>query len=194
MTLPTAFVNRRHFLRGSLALGLTAFTAAGAFAEELARTPRLTEGPFYPPKLPLDTDNDLLIINDKITPAVGEVTHLTGRILSPGGEPVRNAAVPGGWPDGRESVSSAKPCPDALSRACATLMPTSDGTSLVSFRSIHHRTPNRGNSVSGSTTSARNVCTDAWCNTSLTSVAGRVARLATPPANCSFARSKSAPK
>ena len=57
------------------------------------RTPRQTEGPFYPDKLPLDTDNDLLIVNDSITPSVGEVTHLTGRVLSPAGSPVRNATV-----------------------------------------------------------------------------------------------------
>jgi protocatechuate 3,4-dioxygenase beta subunit len=91
-----ASLSRRGFLGGSIALGLgtTAFcTARGAFAEELARTPRLTEGPFYPPKLPLDTDNDLLIVNDAITQAVGEVTHLTGRILSAAGEPILNAAV-----------------------------------------------------------------------------------------------------
>jgi protocatechuate 3,4-dioxygenase beta subunit len=29
-------------------------------------------------RLPLDTDNDLLILNDGLTPAVGEITHLTG--------------------------------------------------------------------------------------------------------------------
>ena len=90
-------LNRRHFLGGTVAalgLGATTFrTASGAFAEELARTPRLTEGPFYPPKLPLDTDNDLLIVNNSITPAVGEVTHLTGRVLSASGEPIRNAVV-----------------------------------------------------------------------------------------------------
>jgi protocatechuate 3,4-dioxygenase, beta subunit len=88
--------SRRLFLGGGLALGLgaTAFsTARGAFAEQLAKTPRLTEGPFYPPKLPLDTDNDLLIINDNITQAVGDVTHLTGRVLSAAGEPIRNAVV-----------------------------------------------------------------------------------------------------
>ena len=55
--------------------------------------PQQTEGPFYPDKLPLDTDNDLLIINDAITPAVGEVTHLSGRILDAKGDPVRNAVV-----------------------------------------------------------------------------------------------------
>ena len=70
-----------------------AFGVPGAFAEELTRTPAQTEGPFYPDKLPLDTDNDLLIVNDTITQAVGEVTHLTGRILDAKGNPVRNAVV-----------------------------------------------------------------------------------------------------
>jgi protocatechuate 3,4-dioxygenase beta subunit len=67
--------------------------AFGAFADELVRTPRQTEGPFYPDKLPLDTDNDLLIINDRITPAIGEITHLGGRVLDSRGEPIRNAVV-----------------------------------------------------------------------------------------------------
>jgi protocatechuate 3,4-dioxygenase beta subunit len=43
--------------------------------------------------LPLDTDNDLLVINDSITPAVGEITHLLGRIMGPTGEAIRNAIV-----------------------------------------------------------------------------------------------------
>jgi protocatechuate 3,4-dioxygenase beta subunit len=86
--------SRRGFL-SALALGTAAFTTRGLFAEELARvrTPPQTEGPFYPDKLPLDTDNDLLIVNDAITPAVGEITHLTGRILDAKGDPVRNALV-----------------------------------------------------------------------------------------------------
>jgi protocatechuate 3,4-dioxygenase beta subunit len=83
---------RRAFLR-SLAIGATAFAARGAFAEELAQTPRLTEGPFYPDRLPLDTDNDLIIVNDNLTSAVGEITHLTGRILDSSGSPVRNATI-----------------------------------------------------------------------------------------------------
>ena len=84
--------SRRAFL-GSLTLGAAAWMTPGAFAEELQRTPAQTEGPFYPDKLPLDTDNDLLIINDAITPAVGEVTHLTGKILDAKGNPVRNTLV-----------------------------------------------------------------------------------------------------
>src|SRR5438105_4094317 len=87
-----SFCTRRGFL-GGLALGAAAFHVPGAFAEELVRTPRQTEGPFYPDKLPLDTDNDLLIVNDNITPAVGEVTHLSGRVLDARGNPVRNALV-----------------------------------------------------------------------------------------------------
>ncbi|HUF48732.1 MAG TPA: protocatechuate 3,4-dioxygenase [Vicinamibacterales bacterium] len=66
---------------------------AGDFAQALQRTPAQTEGPFYPTALPLDTDNDLLIINDAITPAVGTVTHLTGRLVDTAGVPVRNATV-----------------------------------------------------------------------------------------------------
>jgi protocatechuate 3,4-dioxygenase beta subunit len=86
------YCTRRHFLKG-VALGAAAFLTPGVFADELVRTPPQTEGPFYPNKLPLDTDNDLLIINDAITPAVGEITHLSGRILDARGEPIRNALV-----------------------------------------------------------------------------------------------------
>jgi len=84
--------HRRGFL-GSAAFATALFTVRGAFADELTRTPPQTEGPFYPNKLPLDTDNDLIIVNDGITPAVGEITHLTGRILDAAGSPVKNALV-----------------------------------------------------------------------------------------------------
>src|SRR5437762_13427162 len=86
-------LTRRGLLRGGIALGATAFTVPGLFAEELARTPRLTEGPFYPDRLPLDQDNDLLIVNNSISPAAGEITHLSGRVLGVSGEPIRNAVV-----------------------------------------------------------------------------------------------------
>src|SRR5256884_5529643 len=84
--------NRRRFLN-RLSLGAALFTVPGAFAEELLRTPRQTEGPFYPDHLPLDTDNDLIIVNDALTPASGEITHLSGRILDSRGDPIRNALV-----------------------------------------------------------------------------------------------------
>lgn len=83
---------RRHFLR-TLGAGSAFFCVPGLFAEELTRTPAQTEGPFYPDHLPLDTDNDLIVVNDALTPAVGNITHLTGRVLDSRGEPVRNALV-----------------------------------------------------------------------------------------------------
>lgn len=92
-----SYFSRRGFLNrfaiGTAALTASSWLTPGAFAEELVRTPSQTEGPFYPDKLPLDTDNDLLIVNDSITPAVGEVTHLGGHILDAKGDPIRNALV-----------------------------------------------------------------------------------------------------
>lgn len=88
MTIPL----RRQFLKNT-AFAAAAFSTAGLFAEELTRTATQVEGPFYPDKLPLDTDNDLLLLNDATTPAIGEVTHLTGRVLDLSGNPVRNAVV-----------------------------------------------------------------------------------------------------
>jgi protocatechuate 3,4-dioxygenase beta subunit len=85
-------LDRRTVIRG-LTLGAAGLWVPGVFADGLVRTPQQTEGPFYPNKLPLDTDNDLLIINDGITPAVGTIAWFGGRILDARGEPVRNALV-----------------------------------------------------------------------------------------------------
>ncbi len=82
--------NRRAFLG---ALGAAFFTTPGLFAEELLNTPRLTEGPFYPDKLPLDQDNDLILIKDSITPAVGEIAHLTGKVVDATGKPLKSATI-----------------------------------------------------------------------------------------------------
>ncbi|MEO1496830.1 MAG: protocatechuate 3,4-dioxygenase [Planctomycetota bacterium] len=95
---PQRVVARRGFLSfagraaGGLVAALTAGTPAEALADLLA-TPSVAEGPFYPDRLPLDTDNDLLVVNERTAPALGEVTHLTGRVLSRVGEPIRNAVV-----------------------------------------------------------------------------------------------------
>src|SRR5512140_971524 len=92
-----ALHSRRSFIH-KFGLSTVLFTTPGVFAEELTRKTRtktaaVEEGPFYPPKLPLDTDNDLIIVNDSITPAVGEITHLSGRVLGLTGDPIRNATV-----------------------------------------------------------------------------------------------------
>ncbi len=90
--------HRRRFLQqglvlGSAALGSSTLWTPGAYAEALTVTASQGEGPFYPDHLPLDTDNDLILINDLLTPAVGEVTHLSGRVLNTSGEPMRNVVV-----------------------------------------------------------------------------------------------------
>ena len=84
--------SRRRFLSG-LGLASAFFAVPGALAGALQLTPPQTEGPFYPDQLPLDTDNDLIVINDALTPASGEITWLNGRILDARGEPIRNALV-----------------------------------------------------------------------------------------------------
>src|SRR5260221_5590793 len=85
-------LGRRGFIR-NLTFSTALFAVPGAFAEQLIRTPEQTEGPFYPDHLPLDTDNDLIVVNDGITPAVGEITHLSGPSLDAKGSPIRNALV-----------------------------------------------------------------------------------------------------
>lgn len=90
--MQSPLISRRTVLQ--TAAGAAAwFSTPGLFADELTATPSVTEGPFYPDKLPLDTDNDLLILNDSLTPAIGEITHLSGRLLSRSGEPIRNAFI-----------------------------------------------------------------------------------------------------
>jgi len=86
-------LSRRRLLTGLGAMGLaTAFyEIPGVFAEALVTTPEQTEGPYYPPNLPLDTDNDLLVVNNNITPAVGTILYLSGTVFDSSGNPVRDA-------------------------------------------------------------------------------------------------------
>ena len=86
--------NRRRFLRQLAATGAF-FTTAGLYAEALTLTPRITEGPFYPLRknIPLDKDNDLVTLNDSLTPAKGVITHVSGRVLDSKGQPIRDALV-----------------------------------------------------------------------------------------------------
>jgi protocatechuate 3,4-dioxygenase beta subunit len=87
-----SILTRRETLR-RIAAGSALFAAPGAFAEALTQTPKATEGPFYPDHLPLDTDNDLLVINNTTTAAAGTVAYVTGRVLDAKGNPLRNALV-----------------------------------------------------------------------------------------------------
>ena len=85
-------MDRRRFV-ATMGLGGLFYSMRGAFAQALVLTPEQTIGPYYPDKMPLDLDNDLLVVNDNITPAVGQIAWLTGRILDQTGQPVRGALV-----------------------------------------------------------------------------------------------------
>lgn len=84
---------RRRFMGTLAATTAIPLIPAELFAEDLAAMPFMTEGPFYPDTLPLDTDNDLLVINDAAKPGLGTIAYLSGRVLDIKGNPVRNATV-----------------------------------------------------------------------------------------------------
>lgn len=85
--------DRRRMLWVAAAASTTLVLPRLAFAKELLKTPRQTEGPFYPDRLPLDRNNDLIIVGKSTTPAVGTIVHLTGRVLDVNGAPIRSAYV-----------------------------------------------------------------------------------------------------
>ena len=85
-------LSRRSFVSSSIKVA-PFFCVPGLMAETLTLTPRQTEGPFYPDKMPLDTDNDLIIINDSLTPAVGTVAYLSEKVTDIKGNAQRNALV-----------------------------------------------------------------------------------------------------
>ncbi|MBI1832779.1 MAG: intradiol ring-cleavage dioxygenase [Planctomycetes bacterium] len=91
MKVHDILTRRQLLMAGSL--GAAAWLVPGVYANELQVTPASTEGPFYPDRLPLDTDNDLVIVGNSTTPAVGEITHLSGRVLTRNGSPLNNLVV-----------------------------------------------------------------------------------------------------
>jgi protocatechuate 3,4-dioxygenase, beta subunit len=96
MALVDGHSSRRRVLRLSGLTLAAAWAVRGipdAFAQALVQTPAQTEGPFYPDHLPLDRDNDLVLIEPGQKPAGGEITHLSGRVLSRAGEPLRGITV-----------------------------------------------------------------------------------------------------
>lgn len=85
-------MERRTLLKTLLA-GSLAGSAELASAQRLVATRRQTEGPFYPDRLPLDQDNDLVNISGHRAAAAGEITDLTGRILDLDGKPLRGVTI-----------------------------------------------------------------------------------------------------
>lgn len=73
--------------RSLISAGAASVLLLPRLADAAARTltPPATEGPFYPDRLPLDTDNDLLRIGPGGKQATGQIFHLTGRVVDKAG-------------------------------------------------------------------------------------------------------------
>lgn len=86
-------LTRRRWLGGSISTVALAglFRLAPVRAAPLALTPRQGAGPFYPIDLPSDHDGDLVRVTGHAARAMGQVTHVMGRVLTQAGEPIAGA-------------------------------------------------------------------------------------------------------
>jgi protocatechuate 3,4-dioxygenase beta subunit len=89
MRLTPALGRRRFLIINSAAL----VVAPTAFGQNAIPTPAQGEGPFYPPQLPPDVDNDLVQLRGSDAKAAGQVTHIRGRVLSRSGAPLAGAQL-----------------------------------------------------------------------------------------------------
>lgn len=85
-------LNRRRFMR-AIALASAGFTLKGYLADALTVAPSLTQGPYYPlaSNIPLDKDNDLIYLNDRLTRAIGGKSPILPGVCSRAAE--RRSAV-----------------------------------------------------------------------------------------------------
>ena len=77
----------------------TLFTFCGALIipdisyGNLTRTPWQGEGPFYPDRIPEDTDNDLVKNGDNSVEAGGKIFILNGILVNPDSQPVNGVSI-----------------------------------------------------------------------------------------------------
>jgi protocatechuate 3,4-dioxygenase, beta subunit len=86
-----AALRRRAIL--ATASGSAALLLSGRAVLAAVPTPRQTEGPFYPPELPAETDSDLVRVTGADARALGQVAHVVGRVLDRQGRPLPGAMV-----------------------------------------------------------------------------------------------------
>lgn len=84
-------LSRRRVLGAGISLAVLAGSRSAPAA--LLGTPPAGAGPFYPESLPLDSDADLMRVAGRPAAASGDVTHLFGRLLDGGGDPIAGARI-----------------------------------------------------------------------------------------------------
>jgi protocatechuate 3,4-dioxygenase beta subunit len=85
--------NRRRVLVWIGAAAAAPLAMTPVLADERAATPRMTEGPFYPNRLPKDSDADLTRVEGRAAGAQGKVLDVTGRVVDRQGAPRAGARV-----------------------------------------------------------------------------------------------------
>ncbi len=87
--------------------------AIGVGAADLMPTPQDVEGPFYPDRLPLDTDSDLARIDGHDALAKGRMIRLEGRVTDAQGRPLGGVRIELWQADaGGRYLHSADPLPE----------------------------------------------------------------------------------
>ncbi|MFK7849598.1 MAG: protocatechuate 3,4-dioxygenase subunit alpha [Akkermansiaceae bacterium] len=85
-------MDRRDFIRTGIAGGALG-GASITRGEELAKTPKQTEGPFYPTVAQKDKDFDLTKIAGREDVAKGEKIEIKGVVFDTNGQPIEDASV-----------------------------------------------------------------------------------------------------
>jgi protocatechuate 3,4-dioxygenase beta subunit len=84
---------RRRLLAGSVLSFAAVLPGIRSAAAVLTLTPRQSRGPFYPARIPLDSDNDLVTVDGKSRRAKGEITNVIGRVLDERGQVIDGARI-----------------------------------------------------------------------------------------------------
>ncbi len=86
-------LDRRSLLMSAVVTSANVVIPRSLVAAELVPTPGQTEGPFYPVAFPPDMDNDLVRVAGQAAQALGQVMHVTGRVLDARGQPKPGSMV-----------------------------------------------------------------------------------------------------